>query len=103
VRDESGAIVTDHLWFFVGQQFGSLDLAPGDEVFFCARVTKYRKRNPDVMDDEDPQFVEDYRLSHPSRVSKLGAALVRPMPLFDQAPAAGGAQRRTQPSEGEQA
>ncbi len=84
IRDESGAIVADHIWVLVGVHFGNLNLTPGDEVFFSARVTKYRKRNPDAIDDEDPPFVEDYRLSHPSKVSKLGAPVVRPMPLFDQ-------------------
>jgi hypothetical protein len=89
VRDESGEIVTDHLWFDVGDQLRRLELQPGDEVFFVARVQKYRKRNPNAIDDDDPRFVEDYRLSYPSKVSKLGAQITEPMPLFDQADAAG--------------
>lgn len=85
VRDESGAIVADHIWVIVGTRFGALELKPGDEVFFVARVTKYRKRNPDWQDEDDTPFVEDYRLSNPSNVTKLGGEVVRSMPLFDRA------------------
>ncbi len=90
VRDESGYIVADHLWFNVGDQLRGLDLQAGDEIFFVARVKKYRKRNWNAIED-DPAFVEDYRLSYPSNVQKLGAQAEAPMPLFEQAPAAGSA------------
>jgi hypothetical protein len=86
IRDESGDVVADHLWFQLGEQFSRLDLQPGDEVFFVARVKKYRKRNHDAIDD-DPRFVEDYKLSYPSQVSKLGVEVtaMEEMPLFNQA------------------
>jgi hypothetical protein len=86
VRDESGEVVTDHIWFRLGELFGRLNLQPGDEVFFLARVKKYWKRNPDIVDEDDPRFVEDYKLSYPSKVQKLAAQPVQDMPLFDQCP-----------------
>jgi hypothetical protein len=92
VRDEDGEVVADHLWFTVGDQLGRLELKPGDEVFFFARVTKYRKRNPDAIDQDDPLWVEDYRLSHPSKISKLGAQPARPLPLFGDGDSVAGQQ-----------
>ncbi len=83
VCDEAGEVVTDHIWFRVGQQFGRLNLQPGDEIFFVARVKKYRKRNPDAVDEDDPRFVEDYKLSYPSKLQVMGAQSHEPMPLFD--------------------
>ena len=85
VHDERGEVVAGHLWFKVGEQLGRLTLHPGDEIFFVARITKYRKRNPDAVDEDDPRYVEDYRLSNPSKLSKLGAQPVHAMPLFDSA------------------
>lgn len=82
VKDESGQVVTDHIWFNVGKYIHELALQPGDEVFFVARVTKYWKRNPEAAyDDDAPVRVQDYRLSWPTKMRKLGAA--PEMPLFD--------------------
>ena len=89
IRDESGNIVADHLWFMVGDQLGGLELEPGDEIFFIARVKKYWKRNKEAAyDPDEPERVQDYCLANPSKVQKLGAQITRPLPLFDEAQAA---------------
>jgi hypothetical protein len=86
VKDESGQIVTDHIWMIVGNQIRELALVPGDEIFFIARVTKYWKRNPEWQGygDDAPQRVQDYRLSNPSKLQKLGAGVLTELPLFDR-------------------
>lgn len=58
VRCDTGATVTDHIWFTVGITLDRLALNPGDYVEFDARVTVYRKG---LYHDEF-----DFRLSRPT-------------------------------------
>jgi hypothetical protein len=84
VKDEAGDIVADHIWFTVGSQLSELELQPGDEIFFVARVTKYWKRNREAAFDPDaPERIQDYHLSNPSKMQKLSVQVTHPMPLFD--------------------
>ena len=43
VKDETGQIVTDHLWMTVGKQLSRLNVQVGEEIVFVARVTRYEK------------------------------------------------------------
>lgn len=83
VYDERGDYVADHIWFRVTGEIRRISLHPGDEVFFTARVKKYHKRNPNAVDADDPAFIEDYRLSSPTKVGVLGAQQNAPTPFFD--------------------
>jgi hypothetical protein len=74
VRDESGQIATDHLWLEMDGRFHGLDLRPGDEVFLCAKVVKYRRRNPEAASDPDaPPTVADYTLGEVTKISAFAA------------------------------
>ena len=80
VRDESGAVVTDHLWFKVGLWSGNLK--PGDRVEFEARVRPYKAGYRGHREDDDlPPPRIDYRLAFPSKVRKI-TENPPPMPLF---------------------
>lgn len=84
VRDESGATVTDHLWFKVGTW--SAELKPGDKVSFEARVRSYKKGYRGYReDDELPPPSVDYRLAFPSKVRKItdSVSSASPMPAAD--------------------
>ncbi len=85
IKDEHGTVVADHVWMLAGKQVMALNLHEGDEIFFNARVTRYWKRNPEaVLDDDEPERIADYRLSNPSGLRKLGADALRSLPLFEQ-------------------
>lgn len=71
VTDAAGNILTDHLWFRLGKQFGNLDLHHGDRVEFTATVEKYHKRQRDEYDG-DYYLIEDYCLKRPAKMFKLG-------------------------------
>lgn len=73
VKVGSGEVVTDHLWFTQGKRFEALDLKKGDVVQFDARVTEYNKGyRGRYEDDYNYKPVErDYRLSFPSRLTKV--------------------------------
>ena len=43
VKDETGQLVTDHLWMTVGKQLNRLNVQVGEEIVFVARVTRYEK------------------------------------------------------------
>lgn len=69
VKDAQGEVVTDHLWFNLTQGFATLNLQPGDEVSFDARVQPYVKGYQGRRDDVYDRPVErDYKLSFPTRV-----------------------------------
>ena len=69
----SRKIVTDHLWFTVGKRFGNLCLEKGDVVRFEARVTTYEKGYRGYRNGDDfPVLEQDYRLSFPSNIVKVG-------------------------------
>jgi hypothetical protein len=70
VKDvETGATVTDHLWFNATKGFGSLGLKRGDEVEFEARVDDYMKGYVNESQDIDNTEL-DYRLVFPSKLKK---------------------------------
>jgi len=68
VRTNTGEILTDHLWFTVGDWCRGLH--PGDVVEFDARVKKYRKGYVNHRRGIDEEVV-DYRLSNPTNLELL--------------------------------
>lgn len=76
VKDKSGKISADHLWFTCGKQFKALDLKEGDRIQFVGRITPYIKgyqgnRDFDSFDDEPAPIERDYRISFPTKIIKL--------------------------------
>ncbi len=65
VRDAAGRVVTDHLWFTIGQRLAALQLAVGDQVQFDARVTTYAKSYKGRQQGGKPVAL-GYRLSYPT-------------------------------------
>jgi hypothetical protein len=43
LKDETGQMVTDHLWMTVGKQLSRLTVQVGEELVFVARVTRYEQ------------------------------------------------------------
>jgi len=70
---ETGAVVTDHLWFNLTKGFEALDLAAGDIVEFDARVTSYTKgyRGRRAWETGEAWTATDWHLSRPTRARKL--------------------------------
>ena len=70
VRDESGKVVTDHLWFNLTKGFAALNLKGGETVEFRARVKWYVKGyKGHVWEREiDAPLEDDYKLSHPTKI-----------------------------------
>lgn len=92
---DTGRFMTDHLWFNLTTGFSELgELAPGDVVKFEARVTRYVKGYRGFRNDVDDRPVEvDYKLSHPTKVSRVEATEAPPdkvddLPLFSITPPA---------------
>jgi hypothetical protein len=56
-----GELVTDHLWFTSNKAFEQLDMKPGDQISFNARVKTYSR-------GRFGQFGYDYKLSNPTKV-----------------------------------
>jgi hypothetical protein len=71
VRDESGKIVTDHLWFNMTNGFSQANLQACDVVEFRGRVEKYVKGYKGWRDDVCKPIEEDYRQSFPTKVRKV--------------------------------
>jgi len=72
VRDHTGKIVAEHLWFNYTKGFMELGLEAGDVVQFDARVKAYEKGYKGWRDDVwDSPIETDYKLSHPTRLVKL--------------------------------
>jgi hypothetical protein len=71
VKDETGQLVTDHLWMTVGKQLSRLNVQVGDEIVFVARVTRYEKGYKGFREDvfAAPPST-DYRLSYPTKVRR---------------------------------
>jgi hypothetical protein len=76
VEVESGQRVTDHLWFNFTKGFRAVaPLTAGDIVEFDARVKAYRKGHwghDDMRAIENPPCW-DYKLSHPTKISKVSS------------------------------
>jgi hypothetical protein len=88
VRDRSGSIYCDHLWFILTTSFQRLDLDLGDRLMFDARVRPYRKGYRGRDDDEEFGVSLDYKLAHPTNVRVIrradSVAIVQPA-LFEKA------------------
>lgn len=74
VRDESGKIVTDHLWFNMTKGFKQANLLAGDIVEFRGRVERYVKGYMGCRYDVCKLLEEDYKLSFPTKVRKVVTA-----------------------------
>jgi hypothetical protein len=72
ICDQTGQRVCDHLWFNRTKAFALLNLQPGDTVAFDARVKAYEKGYFGRRWDVDKPAEIDYKLSHPTRVRKVG-------------------------------
>ena len=72
VRDSSGKIVADHLWFNLTKGFQAANLRNGDIVQFDARVAVYQKGYRGHRTDVYCPIEQDYKLSHPTKVKNLG-------------------------------
>jgi hypothetical protein len=72
VEDETGQIVTDHVWMTVGKQLSRLNVQVGEEVVFVARVTRYEKGYKGSREDvfAAPPST-DYPLSYPTNVRRV--------------------------------
>jgi hypothetical protein len=71
IMNESGKIITDHLWFNLTKGFERLDLREGDRIEFFARVKEYEKGYVGRRDDVYKALEIDYKLSHPTKMRKL--------------------------------
>jgi len=71
IRTPDGTPICDHLWFNLTRQFASLNLTPGDVVQFDARVREYEKGYKGRREDVYVPIEIDYKLSHPTKVSKV--------------------------------
>lgn len=63
---ESGAIVTDHLWFNLTKGFECLSIKEGMTLEFEARIKEYTKGYVNTRYKIDQQK-KDYKLSHPTK------------------------------------
>lgn len=71
IKDESGKIVTDHLWFNMTRGFYCANLSAGDIVQFDARVEPYIKGYMGYRDNVYCPIEDDYKLSRPTKVVNL--------------------------------
>lgn len=67
VCDLKGNRMTDHVWFDKGKWIETLDLQPGDEIEFNARVRPYWKGYIDKQ--------LDYKFNNPTKVVKRNIPL----------------------------
>ena len=65
---ESNRIVTEHLWFAYTKNFQLVRLIEGTYIEFEARIKKYTKGYKSSRYKID-QRTEDYKLSHPTKIS----------------------------------
>lgn len=75
IKFEDGTPATNHLWFNLTKGFEALDLQAGDVVQFDARVTEYIKGyfgRREILECIPPEPQLDYKLSRPTRMSKIG-------------------------------
>lgn len=69
IRDATGKIVCDHLWFNLTKEFDSLVLKEGVVLAFDARVKPYYKGYQGYREDVCDKPVErDFRLANPTKV-----------------------------------
>ena len=78
IRDETGELRTNHLWFHNCKAFQNLgELQGGEEIEFYARVTPYKKRYRGLDSFERLPEI-DYKLSYPTSVRLTGRAFGTP-------------------------
>jgi hypothetical protein len=71
IRDSNGEFVCNHLWFNLTKGFEQLGtLKEGDRIGFEARVKTYKKGYVNRRLGLN-QTAVDYKLSHPTRITKL--------------------------------
>jgi hypothetical protein len=71
IKDANGKIVSDHLWFNLTKEFGSLVLTEGVRVSFDARVKMYCKGYQGYREDVDKPVERDFRLANPTKVQVI--------------------------------
>jgi len=72
VRDiETNQLVADHLWFSYTKSFEKILLTEGALIEFEARVKEYTKGHVNKRYRIDKRTT-DYKLSHPTKVKKVG-------------------------------
>ena len=73
IKNPSGQIVADHLWFNRTKGFKSLHLSEGDVLQFDARVKPYVKgyKGWDLEKQLLNPLQKDYKLSHPTKFRKI--------------------------------
>lgn len=71
IKDKDGKIICDHLWFNLTKGFEKIQLEKDDIVQFCARVKEYEKGYKGYRDDVYKSIESDYKLSHPTKVTKV--------------------------------
>lgn len=72
VKDESGTVVADHLWFRATKGFLAVSLKEGDAVSFAARVKPYLKGYVPLV-GQDGQL-KDWKLANPTKITVLKRA-----------------------------
>ena len=89
IKDNSGKVTADHLWFTCGKQFKALNLIEGDRLQFVGRITPYEKGykgNREVEFDDRPPIETDYRISFPTQIKNISrethVAANTELPLF---------------------
>lgn len=70
VRDKRQKQYTDHIWFTNNLGFKKLNLQPGEQISFDARVKKYTKGYRGRREDVEAPISTDYKLSHPNNIVK---------------------------------
>ena len=71
IKNKDGEIVTNHLWFNLTKGFNKLDMKQGDIIQFNARVKEYEKGYKGYREDVYKPLEINYRLSHPTKLSKI--------------------------------
>jgi hypothetical protein len=71
IRDSSGKIVCDHLWFNLTKEFDNLNLTEGMVLGFDARVKSYYKGYQGRREDVDKPIERDFRLANPTKVQVI--------------------------------
>jgi hypothetical protein len=72
IKDNSGKILCDHLWFNFTKGFEKINLKENDIVRFDARVKSYIKgyKGYNLEREIESPLREDFKLSHPTKIIK---------------------------------
>ena len=66
IKDTTGELLADHVWFTVRQTIAEANLEIGDQIEFEARVKRYTK-------GKYPNFESDFKLNNPTKFVKIFA------------------------------